>query len=69
MGEADRGKLGLLLMDGAMFNKSVIQFSVDEQACVPSLLLYLSLNYGGGNEDNSDLLQNVPCRHCCTQCL
>ena len=25
-------------------------------------------NYGGGNEDNGDLLQKVPCRHCCTQC-
>ena len=26
-------------------------------------------NYGGGNEDNGDLLQKVPCTHCCTQCL
>ena len=25
-------------------------------------------NYGGGNEDNGDLLQMVPCMHCCTQC-
>ena len=25
-------------------------------------------NYGGGNEDNGDFLQKVPCRHCCTQC-
>ena len=25
-------------------------------------------NYGGGNEDNGDLLQKVPCTHCCTQC-
>ena len=24
--------------------------------------------YGGGNEDNGDLLQTVPCKHCCTQC-
>ena len=23
-------------------------------------------NYGGGNEDNGDLLQKVPCIHCCT---
>ena len=23
---------------------------------------------GGGNEDNGDLLQKVPCMHCCTQC-
>ena len=25
-------------------------------------------NYGGGNEDNGDLLQKVPCMHCYTQC-
>ena len=28
----------------------------------------LGLIYGGGNEDNGDLLQKVPCWHCCTQC-
>ena len=32
------------------------------------LLFDLRPNYGGGNEDNSDLLQKVPCRHCYTQC-
>ena len=63
-----RGKLGLVLMGGAMFNKSLIQFSIDGQDCVPSLLLDLRSNYGGGNEDNCDLLQKVPCTHCCTQC-
>ena len=36
---------------------------------VPSLLFDLRPNYGGGNEDNDDLLQKVPCRHCLTQCL
>ena len=35
--------------------------------CVPSLLLNLRPNYGG-NEDNDNLLQKVPCTHCCTQC-
>ena len=25
------------------------------------------VNYGGGNEDNGNLLQKVPCTHCCTQ--
>ena len=44
-----------------MFNKSLIQFSVDTQGCVPSLLLDLGPNYGGGNEDNGNLLQKVPC--------
>ena len=30
--------------------------------------IYLGPNYGGSNEDNGDLLQNVPCTHCYTQC-
>ena len=25
------------------------------------------VNYGLGNEDNGNLLQKVPCTHCCTQ--
>ena len=33
-----RGKLGLGLMAGAMFNKSLVQFSIDGWSCVPSLL-------------------------------
>ena len=65
MGETDREKLGLVLMDGAMLRKSLIQFSVDGQACVPSLLFDLRPNYGGGD---GDLLQKVPCMHCCPQC-
>ena len=51
-----------------MLSKSLIQFSVDGWGCVPSLLFYLRQNYGGGNEHNGDLLQKVPCTHCCTQC-
>ena len=43
-------------------------FSVDGWGCVPSLLFDLRPNYGGGNEDNGDLLQKVPCRQCNTQC-
>ena len=42
---------GLVLMGGAMLSKSLIQFSVDERGCVPSLLFDLRLNYSGGNED------------------
>ena len=61
-------KLGLVLMGGAMLSKSLIQFSVDEQGCVPSLLFDLRPNYGGGNDENGDLLQNVPCTHCPAQC-
>ena len=63
-----RGKLGLVLMGRAMLNKSLIQFSVDGQGCLPSLLFDLRPNYGGGNEDNGDLLQKVPFTHCYTQC-
>ena len=51
-----------------MLSKSLIQFSVDGQSCVPSLLFDLRPNYGGGEEDNGDLLQKVPCVHCCSQC-
>ena len=52
--------MGLVLMGGAVFSKSLIQFSVDGKDCVPSLLLDLRPNYGGGNEDNGSLLQKVP---------
>ena len=63
-----RDKLGLVLMSGAMLSKSSIQFSVEGWGCVPSLLFDLRSNYGGGNEDNVDLLQKVPCMLCYTQC-
>ena len=62
------GKLGLALVGGAMLIKSLIQFSVDGQGSVPSLLFDLRPNYGGSNEDNGDLLQKVPCMHFYTQC-
>ena len=62
------GKLGLVLMAGAMLSKSLIQFYVDGQGCVLYLLFDLRPNYSGGNEDNGDLLQNVPCTHHHTQC-
>ena len=45
------------------FSKSFIQFFVDVRGGVPSLLFALRPNYGGGNEDNGDLLQKVPCTH------
>ena len=47
-----------------MFSKSLIQFSVDGQGCVPSLLFDLRSNYGGGNEDNGDLFQKDLCLDC-----
>ena len=137
-----RGKLGLVLMGGAMLSKSLTQLSVDRWSCVPSLLFTwgqtiwpphlkrpwwceglgaggegddrgldgwmasptqwtwvwvnfgswwwtgrsgvlwfmgsqkvghdwvteLNWNYGGGDEDNGDILQKVPCTHCYIQC-
>ena len=33
------GKLDLVLMGGAMLSKFLVQFSVDGQGCVPSLLV------------------------------
>ena len=68
MGETDWGKLCLVLLDRAMLSKFLIQFSVDGQGCVPSLLFDLRPNYGGGNEDNGNLLQKFPCTHCRPQC-
>ena len=62
------GKLGLALISEAMLSKSLVLFSVDGQGCVPSLLSDLGPNYGGGNEDNGNLLLKVPCRHRYTQC-
>ena len=55
-------------MGGATINKCLTQFSVNGWGHVPSLLFDLKPNYGGGDEDNGDLLQKVPCRHCCSQC-
>ena len=46
-------------MGGAILSKSLIQFSVDGPDYVPSLLSDLRPNYGGGNEDNDNLLQKV----------
>ena len=60
------GDTGLVLMGRAMLSKSLIQFSVDGQGCVPSLFFDLRPNYGGGNEENGDLLQKVPCTQCCS---
>ena len=57
------GKLGLVLMGRAVLSKILIQFSVDGQGCIPFLLFVPRPNYCGGNEDNGNLLQNVPCRH------
>ena len=54
-------------MGRAMLSKSLIQFSVDGWGCVPSLFFDLRPNYGGGNEDNGELLQKVPCTHSHTQ--
>ena len=57
------GKLGLILMGGAMYSKFLIQFSVGGWGCVPPLLFDLRPNYGGRSEDNGNLLQKAPCMH------
>ena len=54
-------ELGLVLMGRSMLSKSSIHFSVDGQGCVPSMLLDLRPNYGGGKGKNGDLLpHSVP---------
>ena len=52
-----REKLGLVLMAQTMLIKSLTQVFLDRRGCLPSLLFDLRPNYGGDNEDNSDLLQ------------
>ena len=47
-------------MGRAMLSKSLIQFSVEGQGCVPSLLFDLRPNYGGADEDSGGLLQKAP---------
>ena len=39
-----------------MLSKSLTQFSIDGQGCVPSLLFGLRSNYGGGHGGNGGLL-------------
>ena len=47
-----------------MLSKCLIQFSVEGQGCVPSLLLDLRPNYGRDNEHNGNHLQKFPCTQC-----
>ena len=42
--------------------------SMVSQTVKHNLVTEPSLNYGGGNEDNCDLVQKVPQKHCYTQC-
>ena len=40
---------------------------LEEGVCHDQCVLSAKPNYGGGNEDNGDLLQKAPSMHCCTQ--
>ena len=63
-----------------MFSKSLVQFSVDGQGCVPSLLFDLRPGGGGGGGYEVEVEVEVEvvrimatsfsrsCTHCCTQC-
>ena len=62
------GETGVVLMGRAMHSKFLILFPIDGQGCVLSLLFDLRSNYGGGDEDNGELLQKVSCTHWCAQC-
>ena len=46
-------------MGRAMLSKSLIQFSVDGWGCVPSLLFDLRPNYGGGNGEGNEVLNEA----------
>ena len=67
MGEtAWGGKLGLVLMGGAMLSKFLIQFFCWRVGLCSLPVVWP--NYGGDNEDNGDVLQRVLWTHCCTHC-
>ena len=53
---------------GAIFSKSLIQFSLDQCGCVQALLFKLRSNYGMGNESNWDRHQKDLSKHSCIQC-
>ena len=55
-------------MGRATLSRSLIQFSVDGWSCVPLPAIYLGPNYGGGDEDNGDLPQKIPCMYCYNPC-
>ena len=57
MGETNWG--GNWVLGRAIFSKSLIQFSVEGWGCVPSQLLILRPNYGGGNEDQFSSIQSL----------
>ena len=57
------GKLGLALVGRAMLSKSLIQFSADGWACVPTLKFGLMPKYGRGNGSNGDLFEKDICQH------
>ena len=53
------GNLGLIMMDGTMLSKSLIQFSADGWGYGPFLLFGLRLNYGRGTH-SSVLAWRIP---------
>ena len=62
-----RGKLGLVLIGRAMLNRSLVQFSVNGQWCVPSLFDLRPKYVGGkGNIDNGTSFKSS---HACTAAL
>ena len=55
-------------MGGAMFSQYLIQFLADGRCSVLSLLFDLRSNYGGGNEENGNLVQKISCMLRYDQC-
>ena len=45
-----------------------IPFSSGPHSVIIYPAIYLEPNYGGGYEDNDDLLQKIPCMYCYTRC-
>ena len=58
------GCVASLLFSSVQSSRSVMSDSLRELFSV----IYRGPNYGGGNEDNGDLFQKIPCMYCYTQC-
>ena len=55
-------------MDGGAWKAAVHGVPKSQTRLSNFTSLHFTSNYGGGNEDNGDLLQKIPCPHCCTPC-
>ena len=51
-----------------MLWKCCTQYASKVRKLISAPAIYPGLNYGGGNENNGDFLQSIPCIYCYTPC-